>query len=269
MRCNPLKSYTWQLFRELSPYVNLPSVLTYRDHFIRLRRGDPHADEQRTLRLRRPGVERVHLRTTGSDFDTFYEVFVTKTYRAVTEYLRHSRTVVDLGANIGLASLYFAMEYPACHLCAVEPAPDNFQLLKQNLEWLESAGRCTMLEAAVWHDDVMLGIAPAPLTNRFDSYRVLETAAAPSGQTRVPGISMPRILEHAGFDTVDVLKVDIEGSEVALFRGSLDWLRRVRLMAIEFHGDAREESEFDNIMTSFGFRIDDRHAHTTIAFRDD
>ena len=58
---------------------------------------------------------------------------------------------------------------------------------------------------------------------------------------------MAAILEASGFDVVDLVKIDIEGAERAVFR-QVDWLERVRALAIEFHGSAREEIGFDALM---------------------
>ena len=52
---------------------------------------------------------------SGSAIDRFYQ--------GVLGQVKECRTVIDLGANIGLAALYFASHYPRCQLFAVEPHP--------------------------------------------------------------------------------------------------------------------------------------------------
>jgi methyltransferase FkbM-like protein len=69
----------------------------------------------------------------------------------------------------------------------------------------------------------------------------------------------------SGFTTVDILKVDIEGAEVQLFSGNLDWLERVRALLIEFHDESRQESDFDAIMRRYHFRIREETRHTVLA----
>jgi hypothetical protein len=61
--------------------------------------------------------------------------------------------------------------------------------------------------------------------------------------------------------------VDIEGAEVELFKGNLDWLLKVRAIAIEFHRDSRNVSAFDRIMADYGFSILVDGAHTVLATR--
>ena len=51
----------------------------------------------------------------------------------------------------------------------------------------------------------------------------------------VRGIAMPRLLDDFGIDEVDILKVDIEGSEKEVFSGRPDWINRVGVLIIETH----------------------------------
>src|SRR5215204_1702024 len=74
-----------------------------------------------------------------------------------------------------------------------------------------------------------------------------------------------RIMAEAGFDRIDLLKVDVEGAEVELFKGNLEWLRAVSCIAIEFHQGSRQTSGFDEIMSRYGFRIFDTGSHTVVA----
>jgi hypothetical protein len=54
----------------------------------------------------------------------------------------------------------------------------------------------------------------------------------------IEGISIPTLLRRIGERTIDLLKLDIEGSEEELFaRGSLEWLGRVGVLSVETHGD--------------------------------
>lgn len=77
---------------------------------------------------------------------------------------------------------------------------------------------------------------------------------------------MQTIFERSGFDRIDLLKVDIEGAEVQLLQGAGDWLTKVNAIAIEFHGNSRAESGFDQLTQ--GFRIADESPHTVLAIRD-
>lgn len=69
-------------------------------------------------------------------------------------------------------------------------------------------------------------------------------ATAPSLQEQVPGYRLATILGLAGFETVDILKVDIEGAEFELFSSAVqDCLHRVGLIIVETHDRFRPGSE--------------------------
>src|SRR5689334_9097667 len=74
----------------------------------------------------------LNVRRNAWDTFTFYEVFLKRVYRAGLP-LPQGATVVDCGANIGLASAYFALHTPNIRITAVEPEPTNFSLLERNL----------------------------------------------------------------------------------------------------------------------------------------
>ena len=80
-------------------------------------------------------------------------------------------------------------------------------------------------------------------------------------------LPISKILADSRFEYVGLLKVDIEGAEVELFKGDLDWLRKVRAIAIEFHGDSRLLCNFDEVLKKYDFRIIDGGGHTVIALK--
>jgi FkbM family methyltransferase len=139
-------------------------------------------------------------------------------------------------------------------------------LLEKNLKELVRAGRCRTLRAAVWDRNARLAVGtPAEGEGCYYGMFVYET---PDEDVQaVDAVTMTELIVQSGFPEVDILKVDIEGAEVSLFRGELSWLTRVRTIAIEFHGNARERAQFDSVMDTYGFHIDDSNPHTVIATR--
>jgi hypothetical protein len=72
--------------------------------------------------------------------------------------------------------------------------------------------------------------------------------------TEVPMISMATLLDTHGITTVDLLKIDIEGGEQALFDGDIDWLSRVRAIIVEFHPDVVDYDGLVRRLVEQGFR---------------
>jgi len=87
------------------------------------------------------------LRTCGGDIYLFHEMFSTAYYEIPARLKREARTIVDLGANIGLASRFFAEIFPNATLVCVEPNPPNIAILRKNVATL--GGRVRIIEGAV------------------------------------------------------------------------------------------------------------------------
>src|SRR5438128_464043 len=133
MRLIPRQPWTLSFIREWRPYMPLRSVWRLRDYELRSARGKQVEGQILELSLKSPVHGEVSLREVGSDILTFDEVIKRQVYRNILSKLEQCETVIDLGANIGLASLYFAGRYPSCRLFAVEPNPDTYRMLTANL----------------------------------------------------------------------------------------------------------------------------------------
>jgi FkbM family methyltransferase len=155
--------------------------------------------------------------------------------------------------------LYLAENYPRSSIVAVEPHPDTFDVLQTNLRSLVTKGRCRLIQAAVWGSKTSL-VGHADEERHFSAFAVQE------GNGSMQGLPISNILAQSGFESVDVLKIDIEGAETELFKGDLGWLDRVCCIAIEFHDGSRRTSRFDEIMREHGFAVTEGK-HTVIAIR--
>src|SRR5439155_12824818 len=90
------------------------------------------------------------LRRGNSDIFVVRDVFENQDYGVVRRMnLPPDATIVDLGANIGIASLYFASLFPQSRILAVEPDDENCDLLKRNCAALLAAGRLRVEQAFV------------------------------------------------------------------------------------------------------------------------
>lgn len=268
MRLNPTQNWTVSFVREWLPYMSLRSVLRLRDYELRSARGGQVEGRNLELRMKLPVQATVSLREVGSDILTFNEVIKNQVYKNILRKLERCETVVDLGANIGLASLYFAGHYPSCRLLAVEPNPPTYEILAANLSGLVEAGRCRTLRAAVWGSEKALVADPSQAADHYSAFATREAAGGENGRATMQGLPITRIISDSGFERVDLLKVDIEGAEVELFKGNTDWLKSIGAIAIEFHHDSREVCRFDELMRAYQFGVYDQDPHTVLAVRE-
>jgi FkbM family methyltransferase len=248
--------------------MSVGSVLRYRNYCIREAQGRANPEAKLELRLKSPIQGAVVLREVASDIYTFGDVFEHQVYKKVLLHIPKCSTIIDLGANIGLASRYLASAYPSARIFAVEPNQENLELMRTNLKDLIRENRCVIVQAAVWSSRKTLTADPEWLPGAYNAYRLRERPARPNALAGVQGLTMQEILIAANFPQVDLLKVDVEGAETELFKNDLSWLDCVGAIAIEFHGQSRCESAFDRKLTEHRFKVCEDDSHTVLAIRD-
>jgi FkbM family methyltransferase len=181
-----------------------------------------------------PGLaSRVELRGLSSDAATFIQIFL----RGDLDFEvpgEPPRTIVDAGANIGLASLYLARRFPGARIIAVEFETENFQQLQRNAS---AYPNIECVHAGLWPTDGLVAVA-----NPQAAKWAHVPTAAPAGThdvSSVRAISMATLMAEHRIDSIDLLKLDIEGSEYELFETAPDWMSRVKTVAIELHDHMR------------------------------
>jgi FkbM family methyltransferase len=142
--------------------------------------------------------------------------------------------ILDIGAHIGLSTLYFKKLFPGAKITAVEPLPPNFRLLEENI-WQNRLEGVNTIEAAVWS-------TPGELTFYYDEspYQWFSTASTlpqawneqqQTASTTVSAITLSSLLS----EPIDFLKLDIEGAEQGILEEAHDRLHFVKEMIVEFH----------------------------------
>jgi FkbM family methyltransferase len=130
--------------------------------------------------------------------------------------------IIDCGANIGLASIWFAKTFPKARIIAVEPDESNVELAKKNIA---TYSNIELVRGAVWDASNSLDIVN-PTAGKW-AYRVEEATQGSTPAFTIDQISKGR--------PILIVKIDIEGSEKALFRSNTEWIDRTDLIAIELH----------------------------------
>jgi len=162
-----------------------------------------------------------------------YEVFLARTYFIPSTVLPcdEVRLIVDCGANIGLGSLFFASRYPNARVLAIEPHPDNFELLKFNTA---HEPRIIPVHACV------VGKISGKRYITIDQPAWGNTINQTGDGVAVEQTTVEQLMQKTSYagnvDRIDLLKIDIEGTERELFAHA-DFLRQTRLVVIELHGD--------------------------------
>ena len=186
------------------------------------------------------GTTDIMLRNYAGDIDMFYETFWRRDYALPVE-LRQVSLIVDLGANIGMTVQWWAALFPSAIIVAVEPDPQNFELLKHNTRNLAS---CYLVQAAIGNQD-----GRAYLSRSRFAYN---SRIGKEGETEVEQLSMQTLMQIHNVKTIDLLKIDIEGGEKWLLSSNINWLNSVKCIVMEIHDGC--ESVMD-ILLANGFQI--------------
>jgi FkbM family methyltransferase len=139
--------------------------------------------------------------------------------------------ILDLGANIGLTSLYFTKNWPRARILAVEPQEDNFRILLRNVN---GHANIQPLKAAVAGEDGFVSIAE-PHAEAW-AYRTLRSAEG-SGAA-IPALSVKSLMARGdpGPKYIPfIAKIDIEGYEADLFSKNKEWIELFPLVVVELH----------------------------------
>jgi hypothetical protein len=174
------------------------------------------------------------VRPDSSDLLTMREVFLDRDYDFPVR--DNVKFIVDAGANIGLASIFFANKYPDAKIIAIEPEKENFLLLKRNAE---PYSQIIPVNAALWRSSGSIRLVdPGRGEHGFTTVEGSNADGSnpeDDGDELVASLSMDDLMKTYGIAHIDLLKVDIEGSEKELFEAADGWIDRVSVIVIELH----------------------------------
>lgn len=166
-----------------------------------------------------------------SDLYVFDQVLAAREYSCL-DHVQSPGLIVDCGANVGYSSAYFLSRFYGCEVVAVEPDAENFAALRKNVA--PYGIRCRPIRGAVWPTKSVVSTIRANGTHGEWGTRVKPCGAdAPDS---IETVTIPELIQSSAHQRISILKIDIEGAEVELFRGDTKWLDVVDNIVIELHG---------------------------------
>jgi FkbM family methyltransferase len=252
-----------RLQRELAAIRQVVDAATYQRYLWAITKVAPEILRRRSLapadqvlasppRLVQAVLEGVAYNLTGMPFGGVREIFARRVYQPQEDWQapphkpppsrflpQAGELVIDLGANVGLFSLLCAKR--GATVLAVDAqrgyADDWRRLLHRNGCESRATFHCALVGAGS-------GLFADP-DNLLSSSHYSGPPAALSIESLLAA--------HPGRE-VALLKCDIEGSEFALLDRDLDWLRRVRRIAMEVHNDFGDPTHLRDRLADHGFR---------------
>jgi protein O-GlcNAc transferase len=153
----------------------------------------------------------------------FYEIDLLEYMYAISRGRKDSTVAIDVGANIGNHSVYFGT-FLADHLIAIEPNPDVLPFLKKNLSDMVNT---SIYECALGEIDGMgkIVLAENAMFNLGGASIDIE-----GDNNTVPITTLDAIVAKWQTDKridakISIIKVDVEGMEIAVLKGARNTLR--------------------------------------------
>jgi len=155
---------------------------------------------------------------------------------------KEPKWMIDSGAYIGDTTAYFLSRFPKLKVIALEPNPESYKMAKQNLA--PYGDHAILLQKGLFSNEQVqcfsgAGTGASIATTGFE----------------IDCTTISSLLEHYSIPRIDILKMDIEGAEEAIFLSNPEvWLSRTELLIIEIHGP-RIESLVSRVLNEYGFSM--------------
>jgi 31-O-methyltransferase len=231
------------------------------------------------IRRRLPNGQEVTQVDPGEAALLYREIFVEESYRRPTGDRPDPKVIFDIGANIGLASMYFKQHYPAAMILAVEPGPDTYLALGENFQRHVTDGVIRNVAVSDRNGVARFGYYPgAPAESGFyiDEAEDAELARRLLMETGFPAaeadrfararhrasylecetVTVSELIRASGVDRVDLMKIDVEKAEHLVLAGieERDW-PRIGEIILEVHDIDGRLAEVTALLQRHGFAV--------------
>ena len=167
----------------------------------------------------------VYLRPHTSDNLVFKQIFGMGEYDIGFPF--EPKTIIDGGANIGLFAVLMANRYPHARIISVEPDRGNYEQLVKNTAVYPNI---TPLHAGLWHQRARLKI----VDEAADEWGLQVKESHDENDLRA--ITINELMETCSLENPDIVKLDVEGAEEAIFSDNYrHWMERTKILIIELH----------------------------------
>ncbi|HHH49796.1 MAG TPA: FkbM family methyltransferase [Saprospiraceae bacterium] len=161
------------------------------------------------------------------DVPIFYEMFFSNAYYIPEKNISEGN-VLDIGAHIGLASIYFwDKHFHDAKFYCVEPSKENLQLLEYNTRLLDR----TIINVGISDHN---GYVSFDTSGFGHNYKIDING---EGKDKIEICTIDRLFENYGIGEVVLLKMDIEGEEEKVIKSKYNWINSVKILLLEVHGN--------------------------------
>jgi FkbM family methyltransferase len=188
------------------------------------------------------------VRPASSDILVYIQIFFHHEYNKISALaLPPLPTIMDLGANVGFFLLYCKDKWPDAVVSCIEPDLQNYNQLAKQIR-TNNLKTITTFHGGIWMANEPLSIT------RFADDMEWGIGVKSDALGRVNGLTLRQIMNDSGLKKIDLLKMDIEGTEEQLFQNE-DFLSIVSSLIMETHS-ATGQQKISTQLTKIGFIVE-------------
>lgn len=200
---------------------------------------------------------RLKMRLNSSDFKVAKQIFIRQEYlEAISQIknklkIENKLSIVDCGANAGYSAVYFNEHFSNPNLIALEPFDESFELLRKNINLNKL--NINLIKGALWKNNEKLKFQRSFRDKKEWSVQTVEAADG-----IVKAVTIENIMQNNNINIIDILKIDIEGSEFEVFLNSnenVNALERIKSIVMEIHDDIGDRQKLYNVFIDKKFEL--------------
>jgi FkbM family methyltransferase len=176
----------------------------------------------------------LYMQPNTIDNHSFYEIFLKEDYNFKLSLDKTQvKFIIDAGANIGFSTVFFANKFPSAKIIGIEPDNTNFKCFIKNTQ---NYTQIEAIKGAVWCKSKHMEIKDEGWGTR--GFMVNEVDQ--ESQNSIKGYSIRDLMKQYEMQWIDILKLDVEGSELEIFSSNYEeWLPKTKCLIIELHDRMR------------------------------
>lgn len=189
---------------------------------------------------------------TVSDKIVIREMFVENVYHIDKDSFNDTGIVIDIGANIGAFSIQAAL-LGAKKVYAFEPEEDNYRILVDNIKLNNLESVILPIKLGIFSSTGQQAFTVGQGASHIAEIKKVtpenKVKISQLNQSQINTITFGEMWEYIGTPYCDVMKMDIEGSEYAIFKSQpKELLDKIKYLTMEFH--IGTQSQFGNMVST-------------------
>ena len=180
-------------------------------------------------------INGIRIKFRVTDANIIEEIFVNREYDFLKDHIASidEPIVLDIGAHIGAFSIWALINNRSSKVISIEADPDTFNILSEN-----KLSTLIVMPDVIWETHNLLAWSSNnKLINFSQNGPSMSHKADPYGNILVKTIGFPDLFNIFPIENnkIDILKIDIEGSEEKLLCENSEFLSKVKCLIIELH----------------------------------